>query len=241
MKYVIWGAGQLGKKALSIIGKENVICFVDKNEKLQDTIIDNVLVYNPKYLSKISEQYIILITPASYDDEIARELHRNGIENYLLFSDHPYCLDMSENSDISKTISNVSKLKGNIALYGITWFTLAIYDFLNTRGKKPVMFISGCENKTILEIIAKEYVVVKNENDLEYVDYILAPTGINGIPKEKYVDIEDYFEKTYPSVNTEIQKYKDIHKDQRCFIVATGPSLRVGDLEKLYEILNEEN
>lgn len=31
----------------------------------------------------------------------------------------------------------------------------------------------------------------------------------------------------------EIQKYKDIHKGKRCFIVATGPSLTIADLEML--------
>lgn len=30
-------------------------------------------------------------------------------------------------------------------------------------------------------------------------------------------------------------KFKDIHKGKRCFIVATGPSLRVQDLDKLHE------
>lgn len=30
-----------------------------------------------------------------------------------------------------------------------------------------------------------------------------------------------------------IKKYKDIHKEERCFIIATGPSLTIEDLEKL--------
>lgn len=30
-------------------------------------------------------------------------------------------------------------------------------------------------------------------------------------------------------------RFKDKHKDERCFIVCNGPSLRISDLEKLYD------
>ena len=30
-----------------------------------------------------------------------------------------------------------------------------------------------------------------------------------------------------------IKKYKDLHKGKRCFIIASGPSLRIEDLERL--------
>ena len=47
----------------------------------------------------------------------------------------------------------------------------------------------------------------------------------NGIRQRKKGVKDDRYE--------EIQKYKDIHKGERCFIVATGPSLTIADLEML--------
>lgn len=38
-----------------------------------------------------------------------------------------------------------------------------------------------------------------------------------------------------PQYRTEIEKFKNIHKGERCFIVATGPSLTLEDLSKIKE------
>ena len=33
MKYIIWGAGRRGKWAIQFLGEENVLAFIDGNEK----------------------------------------------------------------------------------------------------------------------------------------------------------------------------------------------------------------
>lgn len=49
------------------------------------------------------------------------------------------------------------------------------------------------------------------------------------------IDILNYIYRTVPSNEQfcELKKFKDIHKGQRCFIVATGPSLTIEDVNKL--------
>ncbi|MDS0526525.1 DUF115 domain-containing protein [Clostridium sp. SHJSY1] len=77
--------------------------------------------------------------------------------------------------------------------------------------------------------------IIKSNKFLYYIarqirkiQYYLIPMGkfrykrflrSNGILKNKYIE--------------KIKDYKDKHKGQRCFIIATGPSLTVEDLEKL--------
>lgn len=49
--------------------------------------------------------------------------------------------------------------------------------------------------------------------------------------KHYLISIKQYMENR--SVCDEMKQYKNIHKGQRCFIIGTGPSLTVEDLEKL--------
>ena len=52
---------------------------------------------------------------------------------------------------------------------------------------------------------------------------------------QKSITADDFTIKNLLPVKQELLKFKDIHKGKRCFIVATGPSLRVQDLDKLHE------
>lgn len=49
--------------------------------------------------------------------------------------------------------------------------------------------------------------------------------------KSWLISVRQYF--SYRSVCEELTRYKGLHSGQRCFIIGTGPSLTVDDLEKL--------
>lgn len=55
--------------------------------------------------------------------------------------------------------------------------------------------------------------------------------GINMNFKHYLISIKLYMENR--SICNQLKRYKNIHKGQRCFIIGTGPSLTVEDLEKL--------
>lgn len=50
-----------------------------------------------------------------------------------------------------------------------------------------------------------------------------------------YLDNKVYksHKRKYGEITSQLSKYKDIHKGERCFIIGTGPSLTIDDLEKL--------
>lgn len=54
--------------------------------------------------------------------------------------------------------------------------------------------------------------------------------NIKKVVIKRWIDICKCFK---PEKCNEIEKYKEIHKGKRCFIVATGPSLRMEDLTKI--------
>lgn len=235
MKFVVWGAGQRGKKALDIWGKDKILFFVDQDERKIGKEIEGIPIKDTGCIKRNSRSYVILITPLEFGNQIADELDKSGIYNYLIFADHPFGIDLSQENNSMEYIQNASKLNGNVVLYGITWFNLYLYDYFNSIGMQVNLFSAGRNHEVLSEIIADEYNIIYNWQKVKEADFVLAPEGIRDLPVEKFIDIEDYIEKTYPVSNYQIEKYRDIHKGRSCFVVATGPSLRVSDLNMLKE------
>lgn len=87
MNIIIYGAGQEGKRALSDIGINNVLCFVD-NKKRGD--IAGCPIYRLSEIPVSSkEETIFLITPKRYRHEIADALYSEGYYHFCLY-EHVY-------------------------------------------------------------------------------------------------------------------------------------------------------
>ncbi len=233
MKYVVWGGGQLGRKAVSIIGKGKIALWVDTNSELQGAEINGIKVESPDAIKTIEEKFIILITPAAYEEQIARELELEEYYNYFYFSDHPYCMDMSDEADSIRVLDYLPRFDGTILLYGINWFNLYLYDFFKIRGEKAIIYASGKEYDYFYELIKDDYEVTSDEIHIASANHIFAPIDIKGLPTEKTKVIDELIEEACPISHPEVSKYKNIYKGKRCFIVATGPSLKVDDLDKI--------
>lgn len=233
MKYVIWGAGQFGRKALSIIGKEKIILWVDSNSEIQGKNINGLKVESPNMIKSLDEAFVILITPIAYEEQISKDLEQQGLYNYFFFSEHPYCMDMSDGADSIKMLNRLPYFDGMVLLYGINWFNLYLYDFLKKKGQSPIIYSKDKNYECFFELIKNDYEITRDENYINSSNYILAPIEIKGLPIGKTKVIDELIEEAYPITYPKISKYKNIHKGRRCFIVATGPSLRIDDLEKI--------
>ena len=70
-KYVIFGAGDYGKKALEMLGRENVAFFVDNDKNKDGSIINGVEV---KFFQKVSknlkEYWVIIAVAYKYIEDI---------------------------------------------------------------------------------------------------------------------------------------------------------------------------
>lgn len=235
MKYVIWGAGQRGRKAVEILGKEKILFFVDKNVNVIGQKIDGILIKNVESIRNDNDEFLVLITPLEYEEQIVGYLNAIDVHNYLLFSDHPYGVDLSEEAERLEYALEFRRLEGKIAIYGISWFNIYLYDYFEVEGLNVCLFDKEQEHQSIINILSEEYNITSDIKILTEVDYVLAPESADCVPLNKRIDIEDYVEKMHRISNPEILKYHNIHKGQRCFIIATGPSLRVSDLEKIKE------
>jgi len=85
-KIILFGAGQIGKKALSYFGKEKVYCFVDNNPKLAGGRIEGVPVISFERLKEIYQEYRLVISMDVVKSLVVGvQLEEAGIRKYTLF------------------------------------------------------------------------------------------------------------------------------------------------------------
>lgn len=85
-KYILFGSGEIGKRALAYLGDEQVYCFVDNNpNSIGGTICGKNIISFSK-LKEIKEDYNIIIAARSfYAFQIMEQLRENEIYNYEFF------------------------------------------------------------------------------------------------------------------------------------------------------------
>ena len=220
MKYVIWGAGKRGKKALEIFGEGKILSFIDQNENIVGKKVGNIVVNSIDYIERSKEGFIVLITPVGYEEEIANILGKKGIFNYLFFSDHPIGIDLDSKTDIREM--NFDKLASNrkIMLYEITWFNLFLYDSFSKLGSKVTIYSIDDKKKSLYNLLLNEgYNIINRLDMMSENDCIISEIGTIPFFKGRFIELNDYIEKSYPVYNKRIELYKNVHKNKRCFII----------------------
>lgn len=88
-KYILFGAGDVGKSVARLIGRERVLCFCDNSMHRQDDTIDGVKIVSVNELPKIIDENVeVLITTIKPRNivEISKQLHERGF-SYSYFED----------------------------------------------------------------------------------------------------------------------------------------------------------
>ena len=84
--FVLFGAGQIGKRALSYFGREKVRCFADNSAEIAGTWIDGVPVITFEQLKKIYRDVQIVISmDVAKSVVVATQLEEAGILDYKIY------------------------------------------------------------------------------------------------------------------------------------------------------------
>lgn len=246
MKYVIWGAGERGSRIFKHLGSESIAAFMDMNpdkwgQEIYDKQIINLDIYREKYSD------CIIIISFLHDHTAGENLqNQHGVDTYMLLSD---CPGEFQEYNIRPILKNylaglISKEK-KYALLGCSIYSIFLYDLMARQcSHMPVLIVPADTNSGIMNLLSVHgyrYVVSNENSEIEY-DEMWGTTFL----EEKYLqelncrnekfryvfdcsdDIEEYH-------NPMIEKFKDIHKGKRCFIIGLGPSLRMEDLDALIQ------
>lgn len=224
MKFAIYGAGKRGKEELEVLGEKNVVAFVDQDRKKIGTKYCNLPVIDIEELKRISKWVLCVITPASGREDIIKVFKHMEIENYVEIKAFDRVLYYEKEAMFQYICKKYDT--NDIGIYGISAGSLLLYEFLLEKIKGRVFLIK--DKSDLKNIIQQVQIIISTvlylDEDTEHL--------IN--EKVKLLSFQNFFESNVTFYNKQIVQYRDIHKKQRCFIVATGPSLSVQDLNILH-------
>lgn len=258
MQYIIWGAGQQGDIALEWLGFLRVTFFIDENKSGKVFKEKPVLSYE-KGIEKYMEDFhtIIVIASTNYSGEMEGRLIRDGIRRYFVFDgrDPAYAINampfyvlfkkrinLSYTQIISKYFKRHYK---NISIYGDNGFThYLVAELMEQFPDAAIQFIEPineneqkCKYEMGLPTLCLDEII--KISDCIVINCNKSSCNIRNILEEQHWDrkklidiygserIEPLFE------NRNIEKYKNVHKGKRIFVIGNGPSLKLEDLEIL--------
>ena len=235
MKVIIWGTGTRGKRLYDILGENRVIAFIDNKRTKKEMSGKPVIDFNT-YKQKYGKE-IIVVSPL-YEISIVNQLVKSNILHFLLLNGCPE--QMVKNTDIEriKTFIFHSIRFSAVAIYGVSIYSLLVYEWIEEHGNQ-VYIIKDQPCKENISIVAsriKKYRIVERQEDLpKSVEKLLIsiPSEKNIDSKMDKIDIFDFSIIFSDHWHPELKAFHNIHRNKRCFIVATGPSLKVKDLDCL--------
>lgn len=248
MRYILFGAGEVGLRAFKVLGESAVECFADNYKAGTEVYGKPIISFDE--MKRLSKQFQVMITSEGYVDELEEQLLCTGIENYLVFNrrsmdkmkevlpkyNYLHNVQYMNYTDIllNYKIQNYKK----IAIYGINkYFSYLLMEIAILSDLSRVVGIiePDMDKKSIFGIP----VIGIDDGNFDCLVLNKKRTESNireRLGKEKFdiIDIYDIDKFIYYNRHPELRRFKDIYKGKRVFIIGNGPSLRLEDLEVLY-------
>lgn len=242
-RFVVWGAGKNGRTLLNLLKAERIAAFIDSNREIQNTEYKNIPIISYEKYKKFYIQFPVIIGPERAETEILELMRQDGIEWAFPFQEN---LAAIQGFLLQAPLERLTEryCEGEtIYIYGFCPLGILMYDHFLKKGFRCCLLLQNRMSERL-----KTYINEKTEIKTERTSQVqhcqqrillaMCPEGederwlLNGkLKKENYYDLDKqdlYF-------NPRIAKLKNLHEGESCFIVATGPSLKVKDLDTLYE------
>lgn len=249
MKYILFGAGNIGVQAFKILGEDIVECFADNMKQGLEIYGKRVISFEK--MTELSDQFQIMITSSDYAEILEQQLLNAGIENYIVFTrrskegmkevlpkyNYMYNTQYMNYTDIllNYKIHHYKK----IVIYGLNKYIG--YLLLEIAILSDIRNIVGIVDPEIYE---KEIfgIPVTGLNDNEFDCLIINKKRTESNIRDELteghfniIDIYDIDKFIYYNRYPRLQRFKNIHEGKRAFIIGNGPSLVLKDLDVLYE------
>lgn len=246
MRIVIWGAGTRGKRIFSRLQPGEVLAFIDNDpDKIGTDYQGTAIIDLEQYIENFSEYFILvsLLKP----EEVICQLNKRGIYKYFDSRNCPFELWGSGNHANIDTYLPSIKHGKVYGVFGSDFYSILCCERIRDKGEKVFWIPEDkcCDSKKKLITSTFDFVdIISVKECKRAVNHIFVTTGV---AKDIYelkneidcgIEIEDIFDftrKIASYMNPDIAQFKNIHSGKRCFIVATGPSLTMRDLDTLYQ------
>lgn len=252
MKFILFGAGNIGLWAYEVIGSNNIECFADNYKNGQ--YLNEKKIISFKEMIEVYEQFCIVITSNLYLNEFEKQLQEVGINNYVIFNNRNNHIRLAEVLPRYNYIYNeqfmsytdillnyqIFKYKKVVIWGSNKYISYLLYELIVLNNSIEILgIVDEEENRT--NIFGIPIVTLSDvEEDIECL--IINKRRIESDIREKLdsvdfdiIDIYDIEKFIYYNCNLELKKYKNIHKGKRVFIIGNGPSVKIEDLDTLYD------
>ena len=226
MHFIIWGAGVRGRRVRYYLG-ERAVAYIDTNVAKQGQMQDGLPILSfADYLRECGGCYReawIIISPRSttFIESIVRELEQHGVVQYFRLQDAVASYYEYDAAQMLTWICESFRAQAEIGLRGIDCFHADLYVRLQAQGRQPVIWIPAAkweQEEARRAALAGWDIRCLHEDDrprlLDDVALLAQLPNVYATPA--------------------IEQFHNMYAGRRCFIVATGPSLRMEDLETLH-------
>ncbi len=247
MKIVLWGAGIRGKRLVKLLEPGMVLAIIDNDQnKIGTQYIECPIISLEEYIKHYSN-YFILISVLRPED-IIQQLEQRGIHSYFDTLNCPFeMLTLKGHDDLHTYLDALNQGK-SYGIYGTNFYSIYVYDRMQRKGGENLYLIPevgiGQSKVNLLKEAFKSIRIRAVQNCGNCVDKIFVATGrskdVQALTKKigGAVPVEDIFDlsrKIASYRNQQLGQFRNIHKGERCFIIATGPSLTMEDLNILHQ------
>lgn len=236
MKYVIYGAGYRGKRLFNYIGGDKVAAFIDTDKKKQGKEYCGKPVISLDEYKQLYISCFIIITPVS-NDKIQEFLEEQNIYQYSYLTDMPSELSGYGNCGFENSYKGILDDDNDLfCCYGINVLSFLLYDYLYVQKEISICPEKGCKSEKI-EWMRRYHprIKMKKCSDVQNEETVLmSVVGKNEWQfRSRTINLFEYASNNEQYLNVELRKLKKRHLNGKCFIIATGPSLRIEDLNIL--------
>lgn len=251
MKYILFGAGDIGIRAYKILGDRLVAFFAD-NFKYGLKMYGKIVLSFEEMLQKANE-YQIMITSNKYVEEMENQLKHAGMYRYLIFNrrstiemkdylpkyNYLYNIKYMDYTDILLNYQ-INHFK-RIVIYGINKFlgNLLLELAIQSALEYVIAIVEPDTNMdSIYGIPIVKLDEVKGNIDCLIINKKRTESGIRDELDDRdfnIVDIYDIDKFIFYNRHPELKKFHNLHKGKRVFILGNGPSLKLDDLEILWK------
>ena len=236
LKFCIWGCGIRGKNLYHFMKQSHICAFIDSDPALHGTDYDGIPIISFERYRREYRDCIVIVTPFYGHFQIMDMLERENIEALSILLLPPEIFEIPV-SNLFDVIDQKTGSDGKLFLYGLNLYSILLYD--HYHDKRPTCIIP---EKGAADWLAKRVTdcfpdcLGRLEEVGRDVLYITSNAYLGQeIPVEKRTGLYDFMYDIEAFHNPKIEAFKGIHKGRRCFIIGTGPSLRIDDLDRLRE------
>lgn len=244
MSFAIWGVGNRGKVIFDYLA-QYVSVFVDNNEELVGHSYHNVPIVNYETYKDLFSDDVLVVSPYA-DDEIVTRLVNDNVFHFFLSNDCPSDFVEKYNPELLDLLLSKTDFSKKQVVYGYSLFGVLLYFNLLKHCEQVYLYAPENINEELIKrvnhIFGSDINLYTTNYDLDYshsdIYNVSKYVNCNEIPKgidSEVIEAFFVYELLAKYQNNNIKKYYNIHKNDRCFVVATGPSVTTDDLNKLNE------